>query len=171
VSNQKRKVAVVERDVGRLLGQNTRTGRLFKVRVTKCDDDSARLEWKKQGDAQDWAELSAGCDLLRTNVTDWSDEELWKTDMQLTETEAAFRIHKSDLSLRPIWHQKEDRVLAHILICFLSDVLWKTLGQICRQAGLGDEPRRVLDESSEIRLLNVILPTREGIKLKEECVD
>ena len=120
--------------------------------------------------AQDWADLSAGCYLLRMNVLDWCDEELWKTDMQLTEAEAAFRIHKSDLSLRPIWHQKEDRDWAHILVCFPSYVLWKTLGQICHQAGLGDEPRRVLDELSEIRLLNVILPTREGIELKEECV-
>jgi hypothetical protein len=75
----KRNVAAVERDVGRLLGRNTRTGRQFIVRVTKRDDGSARLEWKKQGAALDWAELSAGCDLLRKNVTDWSDEELWKT--------------------------------------------------------------------------------------------
>ena len=45
-------------------------------------------------------------------MTDWSDEELWKAYIQLTEAEAAFQIHKSDLSLRPIWHQKEDRVLA-----------------------------------------------------------
>jgi len=66
--------------------------------------------------------------------------------MQLTEAEAAFRIHKTDLSIRPIWHQKEERVLAHILVCFLAYVLWKTPRQICRQAGLGDEPRRVLDE-------------------------
>jgi transposase len=167
---QKRNVGAVERDVGRLLGQNTRAARLFEVRVTKREDGYARLEWKKQSAAQDWSDLSAGCYLLRTNVLDWSDEDLWKTYMQLTEAEAAFRIHKSDLSLRPIWHQKEDRVLAHILVCFLSYVLWKTLGQICRQAGLGDEPRRVLDELSEIRLLNVILPTREGIELKEECV-
>jgi hypothetical protein len=167
---QKRNVGAVERDVGRLLGQNTRAARLFEVHVTKREDGYARIEWKKQSAAQDWSDLSAGCYLLRTNVLDWSDEELWKTYMQLTEAEAAFRIHKSDLSLRPIWHQKEDRVLAHILVCFLSYVLWKTLGQICRQAGLGDEPRRVLDELSEIRLLNVILPTREGIELKEECV-
>jgi len=67
--------------------------------------------------------------------------------MQLTEAEAAFKIHKTDLSIRPIWHQREDRVLAHILVCFLAYVLWKTLGQLCRQAGLGDEPRRVLTEA------------------------
>jgi hypothetical protein len=90
--------------------------------------------------------------------------------MQLTEAEAAFRIHKTDLSLRPIWHQKEERVLAHILVCFLAYVLWKTLAQLCRQAGLGDEPRRVLDELAEIRLVDVVLPTRDGHFLRERCI-
>lgn len=127
-------------------------------------------EWKKLAALRDWTTLSAGCYLLRTNVLDWTDEELWKTYMQLTEAEAAFRIHKADLSLRPIWHQKQERVLAHILVCFLGYVLWKTLGQLCRQAGLGDEPRRVLDELAEIRLVDVVLPTRDGRLIRERCV-
>ena len=55
----------------------------------------------------------------------------------MTEAEAAFRIQKNDLRIRPIWHQKEDRVLAHILVCFLGCVLWKTLAQFCERAGLG----------------------------------
>ena len=76
----------------------------------------AKITWKKRENLRGWATLSAGCYLLRTNVRDWTDEELWKTYIQLTEAEAAFRIHKSDLSLRPIWHQKQDRVLAHILV-------------------------------------------------------
>ena len=66
--------------------------------------------------------LNEGCYLLRTNVTDWSAEDLWQAYIQLTEAEAAFRIHKSDLRIRPVWHQKEDRVLAHILVCFLAYV-------------------------------------------------
>ena len=111
-----------------------------------------------------------GCYLLRTNVTDWSDEELWKASIQLTEAEAAFRIHKSDLSIRPIWHQKEDRVLAHILVCFLAYVLWKTLAALCERAGLGDEPRRVLDELKEIRVVDVVLPTRPGVEIRKRCV-
>ena len=79
---------------------------------------------------RDWATLSEGCYLLRTNVTDWSAEDLWQAYIQLTEAEAAFRIHKSDLRIRPVWHQNEDRVLAHILVCFLAYVLWKTLHQM-----------------------------------------
>jgi len=78
---------------------------------------------------REWARLSEGCYVLRSNVTDWNSEELWRAYMQLTEAEAAFRIHKTDLQLRPIWHQRQERVEAHILVCFLAYVLWKTLAQ------------------------------------------
>ena len=167
---QRRDVQKVEREVGRMLGQNTRAARLFEVQVVRREDGGAQLKWKKIENVRDWTTLSAGCYLLRTNVLDWTDAELWKTYMQLTEAEAAFKIHKTDLTIRPIWHQREERVLAHILVCFLGYVLWKTLGQLCRQAGLGDEPRRVLDELAEIRLVDVVLPTRDGIEIRQRCV-
>ena len=77
---------------------------------------------------------------------------------------------KSDLSIRPIWHQKQDRVLAHILVCFLAYALWKTLAAMCERSGLGNEPRRVLKELSEIRSIDVILPTRKGIEIRKRCV-
>lgn len=74
----------------------------------------ACIEWSKVESTRDWTTLSAGCYLLRTNVSDWSDEELWKAYIQLTEAEAAFRIPTSDLSIRPNCHQKEERVLAEL---------------------------------------------------------
>ena len=138
--------------------------------VEKTKDGYACIKWKKVEASRDWATLSAGCYLLRTNVMDWSDEDLWKAYIQLTEAEAAFRIHKSDLKIRPIWHQKEDRVLAHIFVCFLAYVLWKTLGQMCEQAGIGNEPRRVLEELGELRMMDVILPTRRGIEIRKRCL-
>ncbi|MCA9081761.1 MAG: hypothetical protein KDA58_14460 [Planctomycetaceae bacterium] len=167
---QQRDPMKVEREIGRLLGQNTRAARLFLVSVTTTADGFAALEWKTVKESRDWATLSAGCYLLRTNVTDWTDEELWKAYIQLTEAEAAFCIHKSDLKIRPIWHQKQDRVLAHIFVCFLAYVLWKTLGQIYAKAGLGHEPRRILSELSELRMLDVVLPTKEGIDLRHRCI-
>ena len=88
---------------------------------------------------------------------------------QLTEVEDAFRIHKTDLRVRPIWHQKEQRVDAHILVCFLAYVVWRTLGQMCKRAGLGDEPRRVLEELSRIRLVDVVLRTRGGQEIRRRC--
>jgi len=167
---QHRNAQKVEREIGRLLGQNTRAARLFSVKVTSTDTGAARIEWSKIVDNRNWATLSAGCYLLRTNVSDWSDEELWKAYIQLTDAEAAFRIHKSDLSIRPVWHQKQDRVLAHILVCFLAYVLWKTLAQLCERAGLGSEPRRVLSELSDIRSMDVVLPTRSGIDIRTRCI-
>ena len=167
---QNRDQLIVSREIGRLLGQNTRASHLFDVKVLTKDKKFALIEWKRIKPATDWHELSDGCFLLRTNVTDWSDEDLWKAYIQLTEAENAFRIQKSDLSIRPVWHHKEDRVRAHIFVCFLSYVLWKTLGQFCKKAGLGDEPRRVISELSEIRLVDVVLPTDSGHEIRTSCV-
>jgi transposase len=167
---QNRDVQKVEREVGRLLGQNTRAARLFDVTVETTEAGSAKLTYRKNKTNDDWAALSAGCYLLRTNVLDWSDEDLWKAYMQLNEAESAFRIHKTDLQLRPIWHQKEDRVEAHILVCFLAYVLWKTLRCMCNRAGLGDEGRRVLAEFREIRSMDVVLPTDTSTEIRQRCI-
>jgi hypothetical protein len=167
---QRRDPMKVERETGRLLGQNTRGARLFDVQVKKTKSGHARIEWQKVQPQVDWHSLSDGCYLLRTNVRDWTDEELWKAYIQLSEAESAFRIHKTDLSIRPIWHHKADRVEAHILVCFLAYVLWKTLGGMCQAAGLGSEPRRILDELSEIRAVDVVLPTKAGIDIRSRCI-
>jgi len=167
---QNRDPLTVSREIGRLLGQNTRASHLFEVKVLKKEEKFAAIEWTRIKPATEWHELSDGCYLLRSNVNDWTDEQLWKAYIQLTEAENAFRIHKTDLSLRPVWHQKEDRVRAHILVCFLSYVLWKTLGQLCHRAGLGDEPRRVLAELSDIRIVDVVLPTDTGHEIRNRCV-
>lgn len=162
-------VVVAER-LGRLLGQNSRAAGLFRTEIRSTAEGHAVLQWQKIDAWRDWAALSEGCYLLRSNVTDWSDEDLWKAYIQLTEAEAAFRIHKSDLRLRPIWHQKDGRVLAHILVCFLAYVLWKTLAGRCQHAGLGHEPRRVFEELAKIQLVDVVLPTRQGTEIRRRCV-
>jgi transposase len=169
-AKRRQQVAVIERRVGRLLGQNTRAAGLFDVQVCADRNGNAQITWKKVETWRAWAQLSEGSYVLRSNVRDWSDEDLWRAYIQLTEAEAAFRIQKSDLSIRPVWHHKEDRVLAHILVCFLAFVLWKFLGQLCQKAGLGDEPRRVLAELSELRAVDVVLPTKDGPEIRTRCV-
>lgn len=156
--------------VGRLLGQNTRAAGLFKTDVTADAQGGATLTWQKVQAWRNWSDLSEGCYLLRSNVSDWTAQELWQAYMQLTEAENAFRIHKSDLGLRPIWHQKQSRVEAHVLVCFLAYVLYKTLGQMCRRAGLGDEPRQVLEAIGRIPIVDVVLPTRCGVEIRKRCV-
>ena len=167
---KKQKPVTIATRVGRLLGRNTRAAALFDVKVEADSGGFARLRWSKVDAWREWARLSEGCYVLRSNVTDWSPEDLWRAYIQLTEAEAAFHIHKSDLAIRPVWQQKERRVQAHILVCFLSYVLWKTLAASCRQAGLGDEPRRVFEALSEITLVDVVLPTRSGTTIRKRCI-
>lgn len=167
---KKQKLGVVERRVGRLLGANSRGSGLFKVEVCLGEDGGALVEWEKVEGWREWAELSEGCYMLRSNVRDWEAKELWQAYIQLTEAEGAFRIHKGDLGIRPIWHQKKERVQGHILVCFLAYVLWKTIGQMCKRAGLGDETRKVFDEIAQIKIVDVILPTKKGIDIRKRCV-
>jgi transposase len=161
---------VMERRLGRLLAQNSRAAGLFEIQVSSEANGRAKLVWSKRQTWQDWARLSEGCYMLRSNVRDFTPAALWKAYIQLTQAEEAFRIQKGDLGIRPIWHQKPERVQAHILVCFLAYVLWKTLAGLCARAGLGDEPRRVLEEIARVRLADVILPTRKGPEIRLRCI-
>ena len=129
-----------------------------------------RLEVEADAAFDDWAALSEGAYLLRSNITDWSDEQLWKAYIQLTQAEAAFRIHKDQLEVRPVWHQRADRVEAHILVCFLAFVLWKTLEMWQSRAGLGNAPRTVLEELARIQSHDVVLPTAAHAQIRLRCV-
>jgi len=173
-SKKKLERGPIERQIGRLLGKNSRAAGRYDVRVLADDSLPAgiRLEWTKRAQWDEWSHHSEGCYLLRTNVSDWTAEELWRTYIQLTDAESAFRIHKSELSLRPVWHQRADRVQAHILVCFLAYVLWKTLEQWQKRAGLGNSPRTVLDEVRMIQSVDVVLPiaSTPARELRLRCV-
>jgi transposase len=167
---RKQKANHIERRVGRLLGANTRAAGLFKVEVKEMPSGQVEIAWQKIEEWRKWAELSEGYYMLRTNITDWQAGELWEAYIQLTQAETAFRIQKSDLKIRPIWHQKEDRVKAHILVCFLAYVLWKLLGQLCKKAGLGNEPRQVFNEIAQIKVVDVVMPTKQGTVITKRCI-
>jgi len=161
---------VIERRVGRLLQRNQRAARFYDIRVTATEDGAARLEWSRCEPAWNQARACDGCYVLRSNVTDWTAQELWQAYIQLTEAEAAFRIHKESLQLRPVWHQTAERVTAHILVCFLAYVLRKTLDGWSRQAGLGSSVTTVLEEMARIQSTDVVLPTQDGRQVRLRCV-
>jgi len=154
--------------LGRLKERYWRASGAFDVKIKTLakPTSKARLSvtWSRNGRWCDWSAISEGCYLLRTNLTDTDPATLWKRYIQLTEAEWAFRITKDELAIRPIWHQKPERVQAHILVCFLAYVLWKTLSQWMRGAGLGDAPRTVVEEFAKIKSGDVVLPTvtRDG---------
>jgi transposase len=156
--------AVANRRLGRLFGQYWRAAAAFEVKIQRLSPPQGkqrlRVTWKRNRRWNEWTSLSEGCYLLRTNLNETDPAILWKRYIQLTEAEWAFRITKDELEIRPIWHQKEDRVMAHILVCFLAYVLWKTLAQWMRRSGLGDAPRTVLEELAKIKSGDVVLPTQ-----------
>ena len=124
----------------------------------------------KREEHSEWAELADGCYLLRTNLEGWDAATLWKTYIGLTQVEDAFRITKHDLGLRPIFHHKEDRTQAHILVCFLALTMWRTLQHWMQSCGLGTAPRKLLQEMAEVRSLDVILSTDAGKELRLRTV-
>jgi transposase len=164
----------IERQIGRLLGRNSRASAGYSVVLSEEPMAPAKLKltWNIRKDWEDWSELTEGAYILRSNIEQWTDEELWRTYIQLSEAEAAFRIHKSDLCIRPIWHHKHNRIKAHILICFLAYALWKTLQKWQSRAGLGDSPRTILTELSRIHSADVVLPLADGSRreLRLRCV-
>jgi len=151
--------------------QNQRAAQRFKVRLPEDSGPAGfRLEAEVNTSFDDWAALSEGAYLLRSNISDWSDEQLWKAYIQLTQAEAAFRIQKVQLKVRPVWHQRTDRVEAHILVCFLAFVLWKTLEMWQSRAGLGNSPRTLLEELTRIQSHDVVLPTATLGQIRLRCV-
>lgn len=162
---------IIERRVGRLLQQNSRGAAFFTIETSyDTIERKTRLSVTKHDTQSHWLRLTEGHYLLRSNIMDWDAKDLWEAYIHLTDAEEAFRIHKSDLHLRPIWHQKNERIEAHIFVCFLAFVLWKTFGLMCKKAGLGDEPRRVFDEIKKVCMIDVVLTTEEGKEMKVRTV-
>jgi transposase len=154
----------VERQIGRLLERNSRAASLFRVEVTESGTgQEARLSIQvtKHEERYRWAMETGGSYILRTNWSETDPKTLWNTYIQLTEVEDSFRTEKYDLGMRPIFHHKEDRTQAHILVCFLALTMWRTLQQWMKGSGLGTAPRKLLEELRELRSLDVLLPTRE----------
>jgi transposase len=149
-----------ERQIGRLLERMSRAASLFAITVTE-KDGRLSIDIKKNEERYERALENGGSYILRTNWDEADPKTLWDTYIQLTEVEDAFRTTKHDLGMRPIFHRKKDRTQAHILVCFLSLALWRTLQQWMKASGLGTAPRKLLEEMREIKSLDVLLPTRE----------
>jgi transposase len=162
----------LERQIGRILERNSRAGGAFEIRLQEDASlkGGVKLTWTRKPEWAQWAALSEGCYLLRTNLVDKDPRELWKTYTQLTDAEEAFRSLKTDLGIRPIYHQTEQRVKAHILVAFLAYVLRRTLAEWMRGSELGNAPQPVIDEIKRIKSMDVVLQTDAGRDVRLRCV-
>jgi transposase len=162
----------VGRRIGRWIGKYPAAAKLMSVEVQRDEKSAAAIGLHIEIDQgkRDWAGHSHGAYLLRTNCTETDPAQLWRWYVQLTQAEAAFRTAKSDLKLRPIYHQKTERVEAHILVCFLSLALWRVLEQWMAGKGLGTCARRLIEEISTIKSMDVVVPVKQGENLTQVTV-
>ena len=134
------------------------------------------LQWPTRRQRSKWATFSfrlnrdklrvarrrEGRYLLRTNLCGRDPAQLWQFYIRLTEIEAAFKTLKDDLTLRPIYHQLETRIEAHIFVAFIAYCLHVTLRARLRSLASGLTPRAVLDKFAQIQMLDVHFPTTDG---------
>jgi hypothetical protein len=133
--------------------------------LEKLGGQACALNISERTEKLEWSRLARGAYLLRSNYPSDDPAQLWKWYIQLTQAEAAFRTGKSDLLLRPVFHQTTQRVEAHILVSFLSLVLWRSLEQWMAAKGLGTCARQLLLELDELRSMDVVLTARNGTEV------
>src|SRR5216684_2287187 len=169
----------MERRLGRIQACHSQVNDLFAVTL-RDTPAGVRLVWKMQEDRKAWRDLREGAYMLRTNLQADSAEQLWSKYMQLTEAEASFRALKSELSIRPLFHQKEPRVKAHVLVAFLGYALWVTLKHLLKRrpaitpqpsaSGVDNaqslSPMKVLALLSTLQSADIVLPTTDGREIR-----
>jgi len=169
----------MERRLGRIQARHSQVNDLYEVAL-RDTSDGVRLHWETKQDRKVWRELREGAYMLRTNLQAGTAEELWSQYMQLTEAEASFRTLKSELYIRPLFHQLEPRVKAHVLVAFLGYALWVTLKQLLkRRATVIPQPSasgvhnpqplsamKALALLSTMQSADIVLPTTDGFEIR-----
>ena len=155
----------MERYLGRIQAANPQAADLYQMAVVDTAE-GARLEWCVKPEQQKWREAREGAYMLRTNLTAESAADLWEKYMQLTEVEAAFRTLKSELAIRPLFHQLEKRVKAHVLVAFLGYALLVTLKHLLKRRGCGCSPTQAIASLSAIHSADIVLPTVDGREIR-----
>jgi transposase len=157
--------AKIERVLGRLQASYASVADLYEMAVRE-EDGRLRLHWRLIEGRRAWRDAREGAYLLRTNLVGQTVEELWTKYIQLTEAEAAFRALKSELAVRPVFHQLERRAKAHLLVAFLGYALWVTLKHLLHRRSTGLTPARALALLATLQSADIILPTTDGREIR-----
>jgi transposase len=155
----------IERRLGGIQARNPQVADLYQMSLIERDGRLA-LNWNLIEERRVWREAREGAYLLRTNLEGESAEELWMKYIQLTEAEAAFRALKSELAIRPLFHQIEPRVKAHILVAFLGYALGVTLKHLLERNHSSLSPARALALLSTLQSADIVLPTTDGREIR-----
>jgi hypothetical protein len=169
----------MERRLGKIQARHPSVNDLYQVSV-RDTAEGVRLFWQMKEDRKTWRESREGAYLLRTNLRAETAEELWSKYMQLTEAETSFRALKSELSIRPLFHQLEPRVKAHVMVAFLGYALWVTLKHLLQRrpemvpapfaSGVTNahplSPMRALTLLSTLHSADIVLPTTDGCEIR-----
>jgi len=155
----------IERQLGRIQAKHPQVADLYEMKVIQ-EAEALRVEWRMLPERRAWQEAREGAYLLRAKLEGDSAPELWTKYMQLTEAEAVFRALKSELLVRPFFHQLERRVKAHILVAFLGYALWVTLKHLLRRKDSPMTPSQALALLSTIQSADIVLPTTDGREIR-----
>ena len=155
----------IERRLGKIQERYVQVADLYEARLSQIEGRCV-LRWNLIEERRAWREAREGAYLLRTNLEGATVEELWTKYIQLTEAEAAFRALKSELSIRPLFHQLEPRVKAHILVAFLGYSLWVTLKHLLRRKNSDGSPSQALSLLATIQSADIVLPTTDGREIR-----
>jgi transposase len=169
----------MERRLGKIQARHPSVNDLYEVSL-RDTAEGVRLSWQMKEDRKTWRESREGAYLLRTNIKAETAEGLWAKYMQLTEAEASFRALKSELSIRPLFHQLEPRVKAHVMVAFLGYALWVTLKHLLKRRpailpqpsvnGVENaqpmSPMKALALLSTLQSADIVLPTTDGREIR-----
>ena len=169
----------MERRLGKIQARHPQVNDLYDLAL-RDTAEGVRLSWQMKEDRKNWRESREGAYLLRTNLQAETAEQLWSKYMQVTEAEASFRALKSELSIRPLFHQLEPRVKAHVMVAFLGYALWVTLKHLLNRrptmvpkpsaSGVDNaqplSPMRALALLSTLQSADIILPTTDGHEIR-----
>jgi transposase len=155
----------IERRLGKIQERYGQVADLYEACLSQTEGRWV-LRWNLIEERRAWREAREGAYLLRTNLEGAAAEELWTKYIQLTEAEAAFRALKSELSIRPLFHQLEPRVKAHILVAFLGYSLWVTLKHLLRRKNSDCSPSQALALLATIQSADIVLPTTDGREIR-----
>jgi transposase len=155
----------MERCLGAIRARHTRVADLYYTEVVEAEG-KLKLHWQVREERRNWQQAREGAYLLRTNLSSTEPDALWKSYIQLTEAEAVFRALKSELAIRPIFHQLEGRTKAHILVAFLGYALWVTLKHLLQGKKPDCSPAQALAIASRLHSTDIVLPTTDGREIR-----